>query len=430
MRLPWSSPAASLFKVRTSVPTHTQRTRRWWGYTCLIVGCAGTAYISINHISTWSNISNGSLSALVWCIRAMLVAIIGVWVAHRLPWRSVDFHTQWQGFVLNAICALLLIPAVVPIVFEPKPWDAFAYYTTTTFMLCQIINLSQHGLVRTGAALLTGNLILQAIGLAALDTNLAHASTPLIYCLIILVAGLLVHWWFALVIVFAIPIFLALLGSFGMIPTVLSRLDVVMHILILSAESGIVALYTWSLDQAHQQYYSLVHAHAHLAAYAKRDPLTGLFHRGALADLAAQSSAEHHTVGTLIIDIDHFKAVNDTYGHFGGDQVLREVAETLQKALRSNDWACRYGGEEFVMLLPAISGPALAERAQALCERVRQLRITYQKHTIRVTISVGVAHYPTHGATVLETLEMADVALYQAKRSGRNRVVAFTEVMQ
>lgn len=122
-----------------------------------------------------------------------------------------------------------------------------------------------------------------------------------------------------------------------------------------------------------------------------------------------------------VVDIDHFKKVNDTYGHLAGDEVLRSVALHLRDNIRHPDIAGRYGGEEFLILLPNSNSAAAAEQAARLCKQVREAVVQVKKHTVQVTISIGVAEF-RRGVDTWETiLNRADAAMYQAKRNGRDR---------
>ena len=159
-----------------------------------------------------------------------------------------------------------------------------------------------------------------------------------------------------------------------------------------------------------------------------RDGLTGLFNRRYMEEtlnrefkLAERSG---HPIGVIILDVDFFKKFNDTYGHEAGDIVLVELAKLLSGSVRKGDVVCRYGGEEFVIILPGPPPDAAIERAELVRARVEnELRIEYQGHSIRVTISLGAASYPIHGQTPDKVLKAADNALYKAKESGRNRAV-------
>jgi len=158
-----------------------------------------------------------------------------------------------------------------------------------------------------------------------------------------------------------------------------------------------------------------------------KDPLTGLFNRRFMEEFAAQEIRKikrHNTPLSLImIDVDHFKKFNDTHGHDAGDLVLKEITGHFGKYYRDSDVVCRYGGEEFVIILPTCPQDEAIAMAQKLCDGVReQLRITYRNEILTVTISMGVASCPAHGTNIDEVIKAADNALYEAKRGGRDRV--------
>jgi diguanylate cyclase (GGDEF)-like protein len=163
-----------------------------------------------------------------------------------------------------------------------------------------------------------------------------------------------------------------------------------------------------------------------LRQQALRDPLTGLYNRRHLDAALARElerTAEHQTPLSLIIaDIDHFKRINDTWGHAAGDAVLQMVAQALSHQVRSTDVVCRMGGEEFVLVLPDTPlevASRRAERVRALLESTCALQ---DPPVGRVTVSLGVAAAPAHGQTSGALLAAADAALYRAKAAGRNRV--------
>jgi diguanylate cyclase (GGDEF)-like protein/PAS domain S-box-containing protein len=158
-----------------------------------------------------------------------------------------------------------------------------------------------------------------------------------------------------------------------------------------------------------------------------RDPLTGLFNRRYMEESLEREMRRagrgRHPVGILMLDIDHFKGFNDTYGHEAGDALLREVGAILQRSIRGEDIACRFGGEEFALIMPEASLLDSAQRAEQLREAIRGLNIHHRRQPLgQVTISVGVAIYPDHGPTGDAVLRAADAALYQAKARGRDRV--------
>jgi len=162
---------------------------------------------------------------------------------------------------------------------------------------------------------------------------------------------------------------------------------------------------------------------------AIRDPLTGLFNRRYLEETLKQeiSRADRtgQQIGVLMIDIDRFKQYNDTYGHEAGDAVLSELGRFLEKSLRGGDTPCRYGGEEFSVILPGTSLENALLKAERLREGVKALDVRYQGRSLGgINLSLGVAVFPDHGSTGEILLRAADQALYQAKAAGRDRVVA------
>lgn len=161
---------------------------------------------------------------------------------------------------------------------------------------------------------------------------------------------------------------------------------------------------------------------------AIRDPLTGLFNRRYMDEALAREihRARRHagTVGVMLVDIDHFKAFNDTFGHQAGDALLRVVGAHLQSHIRSDDIACRYGGEEFLIILVGVDGAMLLQRAEDLRAGIAQLSVAHRGQQLGpVTVSVGAALFPQHGDTAAEVIQAADAALYRAKQTGRNRVI-------
>lgn len=172
----------------------------------------------------------------------------------------------------------------------------------------------------------------------------------------------------------------------------------------------------------------LTQANRRLHEQAMRDPLTGLYNRRYLMDFferelhRARRGGER--LGVMMIDIDHFKRCNDTFGHAAGDAVLSAVAKYMLSLVRGEDMLCRYGGEEFVLVQAKASAEAVMQRAERFREGTRSLDIVHDGQGVGpVTLSIGIAMFPDHAATSEALLQVADVALYRAKGSGRNRVV-------
>ena len=159
-----------------------------------------------------------------------------------------------------------------------------------------------------------------------------------------------------------------------------------------------------------------------------RDPLTSLFNRRFMEEALAQEL--HRTqrnatqLAIIMIDIDHFKQFNDNFGHDGGDVVLRALGAFLKKHVRGSDIACRYGGEEFLLILSPVTAEGARQRAEKIREDVGTLNVRHANRDMEgITLSLGVAIFPDDATDAAAIVKAADVALYQAKRGGRNRVV-------
>ena len=163
-----------------------------------------------------------------------------------------------------------------------------------------------------------------------------------------------------------------------------------------------------------------------LEEQAIRDPLTGLYNRRYLADATerelVRAQRENYPVSLVMIDIDHFKKLNDTYGHPAGDEVLVGLARILREQVRAGDLACRWGGEEFLLLLPNMPVAAAAARVDSLRARFGASKTAAGGKELSATLSAGVAAFPQHGAAALDLIAAADGALYRAKETGRDRV--------
>ncbi len=165
-----------------------------------------------------------------------------------------------------------------------------------------------------------------------------------------------------------------------------------------------------------------------LMTLATTDPLTGLYNHRFMHEFLQQRMVEAKRNGqpvtVLMLDLDHFRDLNEAYGHDAGNVALRAVADCMRHSLREEDVACRYGGEEFVMILAGAPLTAALAAAERVRRRVEEIRPTaFRAHPI--TCSIGVASYPAHASTAASLLKAADMALYEAKRGGRNRVCRF-----
>ena len=171
-----------------------------------------------------------------------------------------------------------------------------------------------------------------------------------------------------------------------------------------------------------------------LEEQAVRDPLTGLFNRRYFQETLereiARAKRENMPVGIIVMDLDRFKQVNDSFGHKAGDNFLRDIGNLLMRNIRREDAACRIGGEEFVIVMPGASIEVTGHRAELIRSMTEALRVADTMEGFKVTMSLGISAYPTLGTGGEEILIQADRALYQAKKNGRNQVVVYRPDLQ
>jgi diguanylate cyclase (GGDEF)-like protein/PAS domain S-box-containing protein len=165
---------------------------------------------------------------------------------------------------------------------------------------------------------------------------------------------------------------------------------------------------------------------AQLREQAIRDSLTGLFNRRYLEENMAQAIARadryKYPISLVMIDIDHFKIVNDTYGHKAGDEMLIALSNLLRNHIRKGDTICRYGGEEFVVMMPRASWKSAVERADQWRVAFENLKVTFEDHQINTTLSAGIATLSPDNNNIENAMREADIALYRSKSEGRNCV--------
>ena len=189
---------------------------------------------------------------------------------------------------------------------------------------------------------------------------------------------------------------------------------------------------TLALAQAVAQQLSLSFANLKLKEtlqeHSLRDPLTRLFNRRYLEEFTTKeihrATRNGIPMGIIMIDVDYFKNFNDNYGHEAGDFVLKELSKYLEKKTRKSDVVCRYGGEEFILILPDTSLKNTLLHGEKIKEEVKYLNLEYHQKSLQITISLGVACFPKHGLQLEDLLNAADRALYLAKKQGRDRIVS------
>ncbi len=157
------------------------------------------------------------------------------------------------------------------------------------------------------------------------------------------------------------------------------------------------------------------------------DPLTGLYNRRHmeinLKRELSRAVRNESPLGIIMLDIDHFKNFNDSYGHEAGDEVLRKLGILIKSIVRKEDIACRYGGEEFLIIFPDCSRDDLFLKAEIIREGIEKNKLNFQGKLLKITASLGTASYPDDGSSSEELTGHADSSLYKAKKEGRNRVV-------
>jgi diguanylate cyclase (GGDEF)-like protein/PAS domain S-box-containing protein len=166
-----------------------------------------------------------------------------------------------------------------------------------------------------------------------------------------------------------------------------------------------------------------------LRSQAIHDPLTDLFNRRYLDETLdrelARASREKYPLCVVMMDIDHFKLMNDTHGHEAGDLVLKALAKTLTSRNRRGDFACRFGGEEFVVVMPNITIDTAFRRAEELRKALNSLSVPFENYRLTITISMGIACYPANGEDRDSLLRAADRAMYAAKKAGRDHILTY-----
>jgi diguanylate cyclase (GGDEF)-like protein len=182
-------------------------------------------------------------------------------------------------------------------------------------------------------------------------------------------------------------------------------------------------------DELKKQLEEITKLEKQVREQAIRDALTGLYNRHHLSDVLesefSRAERKRYAIAFMLIDLDHFKQVNDNYGHHAGDLALKAATQVISKHIRRSDIAFRYGGEEFLVILPDITLENACQRAGQLCNDINALEIPFEQEIIRINASIGVAIYPQHGKDSDEILMRVDKALYEAKKTGRNKVILY-----
>ncbi len=199
----------------------------------------------------------------------------------------------------------------------------------------------------------------------------------------------------------------------------------------ISENKEIERLLNTNNEKLKQQYGKLTFVHSQLREQSQRDPLTHLYNRRYLDDhlLKEASSAlrSKKKLGVVMIDLDHFKLINDSYGHLAGDEVLQVIARMVKTHLRTSDIVCRYGGEEILCLIPDTNSDIILTRIEQMRLKIANAVVIQSREDVRQTVSIGVAFFPDHGTDIAAVINAADEALYQAKQAGRNCIRVYSQ---
>jgi diguanylate cyclase (GGDEF)-like protein len=373
-------------------------------YRALFMSLVGFSTITLKWFGV---ISSNSLYADRFGVRPLLLAALGVIAVYLVGHRLLAGYLRHagragNGIVIGAIASdMLAIFIAVMLITPPEHFDRVLIVSIFTVQFTQIF---------FGWTATVANLAFIAIGytsLVALAADQGARISPAeeLWTLALYGIGVLVY-----------------VGLQGHVAT---RMRGLVQIFNKAQEGDFGARYDESADQMPDPVTVIGRAYnrmrAHLEAIVLTDPLSGCFNRRGLNQLAerevSRAVRRKLQIAVLAIDVDHFKAINDEFGHLTGDEVIREVGALLRETAREVDVVARVGGEEFCVLLP--NTPAIGARLPA--ERVRSA-IANMNGPIPITVSIGVSSFPEDAHMSRELFERADQALYEAKRRGRNRV--------
>lgn len=380
------------------------------------------------------NDSNGSSRSPRW--RRVLVA---VWRWLIEPSASVvDPEDRLQARLLMALLLILILIGTLSMILalfgvfshpgDPETVGLRNLWITATATLVIAIG---YGLSRTVHYPIAASLVVMTVLVATFAVAIFNPQNPQ-YHYFLVIGGVLGSLFLSArmtMIIFAVTLLGMLFPPVFLEGTSFSRyLNALVFVLTVG---GLVVMASilrqHYLERIHWQTQQLVESEAKQRELSLRDPLTGLFNRRYLEETLTlemiRAARKQHPIGVIMIDIDHFKQINDIHGHAAGDAVLVKLGNFLLTYARSSDVICRYGGEEFILVLPGATRKITQVRAEQIREDTRHLHMQYEGQTLEaITLSLGVAVFPEHGSTYDAILRAADAALYRAKRDGRNRV--------
>ena len=331
--------------------------------------------------------------------------------------------------ILLAVIALIVVVIVDP-AGSPRRGEYGALITGTLLVLAGAFALNRAGLYKAAAALTVACAVVAPWGAALLDPRVVHGDfVPLTYVVVpVLLSGILLSVGLTAIVSIAQIVALFVFATTAENAAPINWPSLCTMVLFVSALS-IVASYLdgRDLDQIVRQNAQLEESHVLLREQSVRDHVSGLFNRRYLEETLERElhrAARLETpLGIVMMDVDRFKELNDQFGHAAGDEVLRGMGALLKASLRFADIACRYGGDEFTLILPDAPKQVVQERAEQVRRDVAALEVRFLGRPLpALTLSMGVAVFPDDGATAVALLGASDVALYRAKQGGRDRV--------
>lgn len=317
---------------------------------------------------------------------------------HLQYWRACKsddpVKTEFNSMIADAVLLGVFIAVI-----EFSEWIAFSAMIGT-LVNTRLINTGWHALPKTIASVFVGS----GLAIAVMGFHFSPDTNPYstIFCIICLTSYILA------------------IGHFGF--TRNQQLRAIREKLELR-EQDLVTVN----ENLQKKLHEIDGLQNQLQEQANRDPLTGLYNRryldATLDREIARCQREGQSLALIMCDIDYFKTINDTYGHQAGDEVLMQLGSMLSIMVRNCDVACRYGGEEFILLLPTMPLDIAVQRAEKLRQMFSDNIVEFGDFRLQRTASIGVAVYPQHGKSAHELIKNADRALYDAKAGGRDRVI-------
>jgi diguanylate cyclase (GGDEF)-like protein len=343
------------------------------------------------------------------CIIAATVAVVSLTLAGSVSWPEVfpNWVTWWQGDTAGIIIVTPLLLSWS--IRHPVVWSRWHIAELACFALVVAgITYFVFGGGTYGSPLARSFLILPLIIWAAYRFSQREVTT-------------------AIAVISAVAVRYTINGDgpFGS-PSLNTSLLVLLAFISTMVLTGLL------LNAVEGEYRRAIHDLQHELIGVKNeaitDPLTGLVNRRYLWNFLPyellRAARRENTLAVIMIDLDHFKQINDTHGHEAGDLVLAKVAALLRRHIRDSDIACRYGGEEFVLILPDATREGAARRAEAIRAAIKELKLEYNGAPITsVTASMGIAMFPDHAEDPETLMRTVDNLLYEAKNSGRDQVV-------